>query len=105
MAKSLAESRIEKSSASDVKNIQWTKKDPSEHNKSKKNNKTSNKKSSASNIIYVEKIKNESIIKKNFKIKENTDKSENNNNKTGKKFQKASASNSKIKKGFKRPGR
>ena len=105
MAKSLAESRIEKSSASNVKNIQWTKKDPSDHKKSKNNNKTSNKKSSPFNIIHVEKIKNKPIIKKNFKIKENVDKSESNNKKTGKKFQKASVSNSKIKQGFKRPGR
>ena len=101
MVKSLGDYRIEKSSSSDTKNIKWSQKNPTVTDKPKK--KKEGKKKSATNIIYTDEVKLH--VEKVFKIEEviNTEKLK--GEKQDNKFQKSSASNCKIKQGFKRPAR
>jgi len=91
---SLVNFNIAQSSSSDMSNIKWTKKNPTDPKKSK---------ISSSNIIYT-KTKVESSIEKVFIITD-SDKPQNKMNKTSKRVQKSSASNCNIKQGFKRSGR
>ena len=106
MGKSLGDYRIEISSSSDLKNIQWSKKNTFDVDDSKK--KKTGKKSNISptNILHTsESKKDQPVIEKVFKIEDvdNTDKPKKKN--ADKKFQKSSASNSNIQQGFKRPAR
>ena len=100
MVKSLGDYNKESSSSSDLKNIKWSKKNvpntvkPKSKNKKKipptNNLPTKNKKNTIEKIIKVETIvDNEKPKSKNKK----------------KRFQESSASNSKIERGFRRPGR
>ena len=107
MGKSLGDYAIEQSSSSDIKNIKWTQKNLPDLDKSK-NKKKIVKRISPSNIIYTSRInKIKSPAEKVFKIDEIIDanKSKNKKKKTDKRFQNSSASNCKIKQGFRRPGR
>jgi len=96
---SLADFNISQSSSSDLSNIKWTKKNPTEPKKSKSKKKA---KISPSNIIYTEKI--EPSIEKVF-IVTDSDKIQNKMKNVSKRVQKSSASNCNIEQGFKRPGR
>lgn len=100
MVKSLGDYNKEQSSSSNVNNIKWTKKNPSSEEKLKKKRK---ERISPTNIIPSKNRKVKKTTAKVFKIEENTEKSS--NNAIGKKFQKSSVSNCKIKPGFRRPGR
>ncbi len=103
MVKSLGDYNKEQSSSSDVKNIKWTQKDPIDQDKPKKKTK---KKISAINIIPNKKNKKtEEKVEKIFKIEEDTDSEKNKNKSLNRKFEKSSASNSKIEQGYKRPAR
>jgi len=107
MGKSLGDYNIENSSSSDIKNIKWTQKNQSDTDKSKNKKKTA-RKTSALNIIHNHKIRKvKPPVEKIFKIEEviHTEKSKNKKKKADKRFQSASASNCKIKQGFRRPGR
>ena len=109
MLKSLGAYRIENSSSSDVDNIKWTHKNPSNTNTSKKKKKKADKRYqnfSASNILLPHKTKKiQPTVEKVFKVEEviATDKSK--KKKADKRYQNSSASNCKIKQGFKRPAR
>ena len=104
MVKSLGDYNIEKSSSTDTKNIQWSRKNPTdiEKSKKKKSGKIS-KKSSATNIIYTKKI--EPKIEKIFKIKDDENIEKSKTDETGKMFQKSSVTNSNIQQGWKRKAR
>ena len=111
MLKSLGDYRIENSSSSDINNIKWTHKNPSNTDKSKNKKKKTDKRyqnSSASNIIHTHKTKRvKPPVAKIFKVEKvsNTDKSKNKKKKADKRYQNSSASNCNIKQGFKRPAR
>ena len=105
MVKSLGDYNKESSSSSDVKNIKWSKKNPSDLDKSK-NKKRTKKKISPLNIIP--QSKNEKIddkVERIFKVEEDSDDHKSKNQILNRKFEKSSASNSKIERGFKRPAR
>lgn len=104
MVKSLGDFNVEKSSATDTKNIQWSRKNPedAEKSKKKKSNKTP-RKSSATNITYTEKIKPKTG--KIFKIKENASNEKSKTEEPGKMFEKSSATNSNVQQGWKRKAR
>jgi len=103
MVKSLGDYNKEKSSSSDVKNIKWSQKNPLDSDKSKKKTK---KKISPLNIIPQSgKEKTVEKIEKIFKVKENLDEEKSKNEILNRKFEKSSASNSKIERGYKRPAR
>ena len=107
MGKSLMEYNIEKSSSTDIKNIQWSRKNSinGEQLKKKKTGKK-NSNSSPTNIIYSQNTKKiESKIKKVFKIEKNESDEKSSNENPGKMHQKSSVTNSKIQKGYKRPAR
>ena len=107
MGKSLGAYKIEKSSSSDFTNIKWTQKNSVDTDKTK-NKKKKSRNTSPTNIIYSQKTKKvQSPSEKVFKVDENdgTEKLKNSKKKDDKKFQNSSVSNSKIKPGFKRPGR
>jgi len=104
MVKSLGDYNIEKSSSTDTKNIQWSRKNPADIEKSKKKKSEKGvKKLSATNIIYTEKI--EPKIEKVFKIKEDENIEKSKIDEVGKMFQKSSATNSNIQQGWKRKAR
>ena len=104
MNKYLGDYNIAKSSSINMRNILWTKKNP-EKLKNKKHH--SDKKSSPTNIIYGDNLKQKSHLKKVFIInqEEISEKLKNKKHHSDKKFQKSSADNCNIKQGFKRPGR
>ena len=105
MTKSLGDYNKEQSSSSNSKNIKWTQKDPIDQDKLK-SKKKQKKKISATNIIPNSKNKKtEDKVEKIFKIEENTDEEKNKNKPLNRKFEKSSASNSKIEQGYKRPAR
>jgi len=107
MGKSLGAYKIEKSSSSDLKNIKWTQKNSVDTDKIK-NKKKKLRNTSPTNIIYAQNTKKtQSPSEKVFKVDEDdgTEKLKNSKKKIDKKFQNSSVSNSKIKQGFKRPGR
>lgn len=103
MAKSLGDYNIEQSSSANIKNIKWTKRNPTDTEKSKK--KTA-KKTSPTNIIYNHEIKkSKPPVEKIFKVENVKDSEKSKNKKTKKRVQNASAVKCKIKPGFKRPAR
>ena len=104
MVKSLGDYNIEKSSSTDTKNIQWSRKNPTDIEKwKKKKTEKRFKKSSATNIIYTKKI--EPKIEKIFKIKDDENIEKSKTDETGKMFQKSSVTNSNIQQGWKRKAR
>ena len=104
MVKSLGDYNIEKSSSTDTKNIQWSRKNPTDIKKSKKKKSEKGvKKLFATNIIYTEKI--EPKIEKVFKIKEDENIEKSKIDEAGKMFQKSSVTNSNIQQGWKRKAR
>ncbi len=103
MKKSLGSFRIEKSSSANPGNIKWTQKVTNDSKKPRKKPVKKDQKSSSTNIVYTDKVA-EKKAGKNFKIEDNTQKVSKGES-VGKKFQKSSASNCKIKQGFRRPGR
>jgi len=105
MGKSLGDYNIERSSSSDIKNIKWTQKNPTDTTKSKNKKKTT--KISSSNIIHISKTKVKPPTEKVFKVDETMEieKSKNKKKTTGKRFQNSSTSNCKIQPGFRRPAR
>jgi len=100
MVKSLGDYNKEQSSSSNVNNIKWTKKNPPSEEKPKKKRK---EKISPTNIIPSKNKKIKNTSEKVFKIEEESEKTS--KNIIGKKFQKSSVTNCKIKPGFRRPGR
>ena len=105
MTKSLGDYNIERSSSSDVRNITWTQKTPTDADKPKKKNlnKTSQN-ISATNIIFTEdpvKVP----AKKVFIIEEVMNTSTSKKKHLDRKFENSSASNCNIKQGYTRPSR
>jgi len=102
MVKSLGDYNKEKSSSSDLKNIQWSKKNLQNLDKPKSKNK---KKISPTNILPAKNKIIEESTEKVFKIEINTDEGKSKNKQYNKKFSESDASNCKIERGFRRPGR
>ncbi|QDI88137.1 hypothetical protein Nisw_00630 [Candidatus Nitrosopumilus sp. SW] len=100
MGKSLGDYNIERSSSTDLKNIIWTKKNPTDPDKPKKKN---NKQTSPTNIIHSKNTKIISKTPKIFKIEEKMSTSK--KKKTSSKAQNSSLSNCKIEQGYKRKAR
>ncbi len=107
MGKSLGDYNIEKSSAADVNNIQWTQKTPRDTEKLKKKKLgKKHKNTSALNIIYSTKTKKaKPPIEKVFKIEEKIDAEKSKKEKLDKRHKNSPASVCNIKQGFKRPAR
>ncbi|MDH3204728.1 MAG: hypothetical protein OEL81_08650 [Nitrosopumilus sp.] len=105
MVKSLGDYNIEQSSSSNINNIKWTQKNPIDTKP--KNKKKTTRKISPSNILHTSKTKVKSHAEKVFKVEETIDaeKLKNKKKTTDKRFQNSSASNCKIKQGFRRPAR
>lgn len=101
MVKSLGDYNKEQSSSSKVNNIKWTKKNPPSEEKPKKKRK---EKISPTNIIPSKNKKVKNTTEKVFKIEEE-EFEKSSKNIIGKKFQKSSVTNCRIKPGFQRPGR
>ncbi|MDH3276640.1 MAG: hypothetical protein OEL77_01140 [Nitrosopumilus sp.] len=104
MGKTLGDYNIEKSSFSDINNIQWTQKnsvtDKSKITKKKK------AKTSPTNVIPHKKTKKIKLLNgRIFKIKKIRDTKKLQNNIKDKRFQNSSASICKIEQGFIRPAR
>jgi len=102
MVKSLGDYNKEKSSSSDLKNIQWSKKNLQNLDKPKSKNKK--KLPSTNNLPPKNKIIKEQA-EKIFKIEIRKGEEKSKNKKENKKFREASAINCKIEMGFRRPGR
>ena len=102
MVKSLGDYNKEKSSSSDINNITWTKKNPTNTEKPRSKNK---KKISPTNIIYSKNDKPSKVIKKIYKIEEIPSEEKTKNNISDRMFEKSSMDNCKIKPSFKRPAR
>jgi len=106
MGKSLGDYNIEKSSSSDIKNIKWSQKNPLDTEKPKKKKTGKTSKISATNIIYTDETKKVTpIVDKIFKVEVDLDTEKPKKKNADKRFQNSSASNCKIKQGFKRPSR
>jgi hypothetical protein len=105
MTKSLGDYNIERSSSSDVENITWTQKTPTDADKPKKKNlnKTSQN-IRATNIIFTE-APVKVPAKKVFIIEEVMDTTTSKKKHLDRKFENSSASNCNIKQGFERPAR
>lgn len=101
MVKSLGDYNKEKSS-SDVNNITWTQKKPTDTEKPRNKNK---KKISPTNIIYSKNNKPLKVIEKIYKIEVVSSEEKTKNNISDRMFEKSSMDNSKIKPSFKRPSR
>lgn len=106
MGKSLGDYNIEQSSSYNIKNIKWTQKNSIDTEKLK-NKKKIKKKISPTNIIYTPTIKKPKLqVEQISKVVVIYNKNSKNKKKTTEKtIQNSSASNCKIKQGFKRPGR
>ena len=102
MVKSLGDYNKEKSSSTDVKNIAWTQKNPTNTEKPRNKNK---KKIPPTNILPSKNNDIQKIVKKVYKIEESIDEEKTSNYISDKKSQKSSADNCNIKPGFKRPAR
>ena len=100
MGKSLMDYNIEQSSSTDIKNIKWTQKNPTDPDKPKKKKK---KQISPTNIIPTKNTKTSSDTQKVFKIEDkiNTSKKK----KIKKRAQNSSLDNCKIEQGWKRKAR
>ena len=106
MGKSLGDYNIEKSSSSDLKNIKWSQKNPTDTEKPKKKKTGKTSKISATNIIYTDETKKVTpIVDKIFKVEVDSDTEKPKKKNADKRFQNSSASNCKIKQGFIRPAR
>ena len=101
MVKTLGDYNKEKSS-SDINNITWTQKKPTDTEKPRNKNK---KKISSTNIIYSKNNKPLKAIKKIYKIEEISLEEKTKNNISDRMFEKSSRVNCKIKPSFKRPAR
>ena len=106
MRKTLGDYNIEKSSSSDVNNINWSQKKQKNEDKPKKEkNVKTNLTASGTNIIYKKKEEEETIHNKMFKI-ENEEDSEKSKEKIGKRHENTSSLLGQVKeKSYKRPGR
>ena len=102
MVKSLGDYNKEKSSSSDVNNITWTQKKPTDTEKPRNKNK---KKISPTNIIYSKNNNPLKVIEKIYKIEEVSSEEKTKNDISDRMFEKSSRDNSKIKPSFKRPAR
>lgn len=102
MVKSLGDYNKEKSSSSDVNNITWTQKKPTDTEKPRNKNK---KKISPTNIIYSKNNKPLKVIEKIYKIEVVSSEEKTKNDISDRMFEKSSMDNSKIKPSFKRPAR
>jgi hypothetical protein len=102
MVKSLGDYNKEKSSSSDLKNITWTKKNPTDIEKPRNKNK---KKISPTNIIYSKNNNPSKIIQKVYKIEEVSTEERTKKDISDRMFEKSSTDNCKIKPSFKRPAR
>jgi len=105
MTKSLGDYNIEKSSSSNVNNINWSQKKQNDNKPKKKKVIKKSQIPSGTNIIYKKDNEEEKVvIKKIFKIEdEDVDKSK---EKVGKRYENTSVTKGSIKeKSFKRPGR
>jgi len=103
MIKSFGDYNIERSSSSDINNIKWTQKNPTDADKPKNKKKTT-KNTSPSNIIYTKIQKVKPSEEKVFKVVLNIE-SKNKKKNENKKFQTTSASNCNIEPGFTRKAR
>ncbi len=102
MVKSLGDYNKEKSSSADVKNITWTRKNPTNTEKPRNKNK---KKISPTNILQSKNNETQKDVEKIYKIEERKGEEKTNNYISDKKSQKSSADNCNIKPSFKRPAR
>ncbi|MCE9653522.1 MAG: hypothetical protein K8Q89_10810 [Nitrosarchaeum sp.] len=103
MIKSFGTYNIERSSSTDINNIKWTQKNPTDSDKPK-NKKKITKNTSPSNIVYTETQKVKPTGEKVFKVVLNIE-SKNKKKQENKKFQTSSASNCNIEPGFTRKAR
>ena len=105
MTKSLGDYNIERSSSSDVGNITWTQKTPTDVDKPKRKNPNKTSRNiPATNIIFTE-TPVKVPAKKVFIIEEVMGTSTSKKKHLDRKFENSSASNCNIKQGFKRPSR
>ena len=106
MRKTLGDYNIEKSSSSDVNNINWSQKKLNDGKKSKKKKNVKNSQIPlGTNIIYKKKEDEKVITKKILKI-DNEESSEKSKEITGKRFENKSSSLGQVKeRSYKRPGR
>jgi|TARA_B110000438_G_C15472663_1_gene503828 hypothetical protein len=106
MRKTLGDYNIEKSSSTDVNNINWSqKKQKNEDRPRKEKNVKTNLTASGTNIIYKKEEDEETSSKKIFKI-ENEEKPEKSKEKTGKRHENTSSSLGQVKeRSYKRPAR
>tara|TARA_B110000914_G_scaffold192395_1_gene179415 strand:+ start:231 stop:554 length:324 start_codon:yes stop_codon:yes gene_type:complete len=107
MTKSLGDYNIEKSSSSDVNNINWSQKKQNDDNKPKKKKIVKEgQMPSGINIIYKKDSGEEKIIIKKIFIIEDERKSEKSKEETGRRFENTSAVLGTVKeRSFKRPAR
>lgn len=101
MVKTLGDYNKEKSS-SDINNITWTQKKPTDTEKPRNKNKM---KISPTNIVYSKNDKPLKAIKKIYKIEEISFEEKTKNNISDRMFEKSSQVNCKIKPSYKRPAR
>ena len=104
MVKSLGDYNKEKSSSADLKNIKWSQKSPLDSDKSKNQKKTKKKISPLNIIPRSENEKMDEKVERVF-IVEDSDENKSKIQTLNRKFEKSSASHSKIERGFRRPAR
>ena len=102
MVKSLGDYNKEKSSSSNINNITWTQKKPTDTEKPRNKNK---KKILPTNIIYSKNNKPIKAVKKIYKIEKISSDEKTKNDISDRMFKKSSMDNCKIKPSFKRPAR
>ncbi len=103
MIKSLGEYNKKKSSSTDVNNITWTQKNPTDPEKPRNKNK---KKISPLNILpSTNSINTSKILEKVYKIEQVSNESKSKTEIYDRRFENSSASNCLIGPGFKRPAR
>jgi len=103
MIKSLGDYNKKRSSSTDVNNITWTQKNPTDPEKPRKKNK---KKISPLNIIpSTNDDKTSKILERVYKIEAATNEDKSKREIEDRRFENSSASKCIIKPGFKRPGR
>ena len=103
MMKSLGDYNKKKSSSTDVNNITWTQRNPTDPEKPRNKNK---KKISPLNIIpSTNNTKTSKILERVYKIEETSNENKSKSEIQDRRFENSSASNCIIKPGFKRPAR
>ena len=105
MVKSLGDYNKEKSSSVSAQNIKWSQRNLLDSDKPKKENKTKKKISPLNIIPQSKNEENNERVERIFKVEENLENNKSKNQTLNKKFEKSSASHSRIEKGFKRPSR